>query len=300
MPSTMTIMRSLNLNWIRSFEAAARRLSFTEAAEELGMTQAGVSQHIRLLEKELREPLFLRLPRALRLTDAGAAYHHVVLESFSRLRLGTTEIFGSNSHGLVTLRANMGFIAYWLAPRLGAFLDAHPTIQLRIAAAVHGMDTVWEGIDMEVRYDSDRKPGLDAVCLMSDAFFPVCHPRIAARLAAPADLLRERLLHVIGNRHGWPEWFGLVGIAAAALTGLQSDTSATALALAEQGVGVALGHASLVQGLIAEGRLVRPFAPALQSQGVFYLIEPSGRPISPQARILRAWLLRESTTTGCL
>jgi LysR family glycine cleavage system transcriptional activator len=289
----MAIMRSLNLNWIRSFEAAARRLSFTEAAKELGMTQAGVSQHIRLLEMELGEPLFLRLPRALRLTDAGAAYQHVVLESFSRLRLGTMEIFGSNSQGLVTLRANMGFIAYWLAPRLGEFLDAQPAIQLRIAAAVHGMDTVWDGIDMEVRYDSDRTSGLDAVCLMSDALFPVCHPSIAGRLAAPTDLLRERLLHVIGNRHGWPEWLASVGISASALTGLQSDTSATALALAEQGVGVALGHASLVEGLIAEGRLIRPFAPALQTKGVFYLIEPSGRPISPQARIVREWLLQE-------
>jgi DNA-binding transcriptional LysR family regulator len=99
------VRRSLNLTWIRSFEASVRPLSFAKAAQELALTQAGVSQHVRMLEHEVGEPLFLRRSKAVRLTDAGSAYLHVVQESLERLCLGTSDIFGVASEGLVRLRA---------------------------------------------------------------------------------------------------------------------------------------------------------------------------------------------------
>ena len=191
---------SLNLNWIRSFEASARLLSFTKAAQELALTQAGISQHIRSLEQELGEPLFIRLPRAVRLTDAGEAYLHVVRESLGRLRLGTSDIFGGGYEGPVRLRAEPGFIDYWLACRLQDFLDIYPDISLQLSAIVCGVETNWDAVDMEVRYESDRIGGMDAITLMGDAVFPVCHPRLATELRRPSDLLQQRLLHVTGNR----------------------------------------------------------------------------------------------------
>src|SRR5688572_16608055 len=119
--------RSLNLNWVRSFEAAARQLSFTEAATELGMTQAAVSKHVRLLEQVVGAPLFLRLPRRLQLTDAGEAYLHVVADCLSALRRSTGEIFKSRQEGgLVTVRCNVGLATHWLPRRLPTFLAAHP------------------------------------------------------------------------------------------------------------------------------------------------------------------------------
>src|ERR1700761_4336760 len=129
-----------NLNWIRSFEASARALSFTEAARELNMTQAGVSQHVRLLEYNLNQILFHRLPRGLQLTDVGEAYLHVVRESFEQLTSGTAEIFGEGRRGVVTVRTNVAFATHWLASRVADFRIRFPEIRLRLLAAVHGSD----------------------------------------------------------------------------------------------------------------------------------------------------------------
>jgi LysR family glycine cleavage system transcriptional activator len=274
-------------------------LSFTKAAQELALTQAGVSQHIRLLEQELGEPLFLRLPRAVRLTDAGEAYLHVVRESLERLRLGTSDIFGAGSEGLVRLRADPGFIDYWLAPRLQDFLDSYPDISLQVSVIVHGSETVWDAVDMEVRYESERMGGMDAITLMGDAVFPVCHPSLGGALRQPSDLLQQRLLHVTGNRRGWTEWLSAAGVNAPAKTALlQTDSGATTLVLAERAIGVALGHSSLVMPLLQQGRLIRPFAPALETVGIFYLITPSDHPLRRQARLFRDWLLAEGSNTS--
>jgi LysR family glycine cleavage system transcriptional activator len=293
------VRHSLNLNWIRSFEASARLLSFTKAAQELALTQAGISQHIRSLEQELGEPLFIRLPRAVRLTDAGEAYLHVVRESLGRLRLGTSDIFGGGYEGPVRLRAEPGFIDYWLARRLQDFLDIYPDISLQLSAIVCDVETNWDAVDMEVRYESDRIGGMDAITLMGDAVFPVCHPRLATELRRPSDLLQQRLLHVTGNRRGWTEWLSAAGINSPSKPALlQTDSGATSLVLAERGIGVALGHSSLVTPLLQQGRLVRPFAFSLETVGIFYLITPSDHPLRRQARLFRDWLLAEGSKTS--
>lgn len=291
--------QALNLNWIRSFEAAARHLSFTDAAGELNITQAAVSKHVRLLEQVLGEPLFMRQPRALVLTDAGEAYLHVVSETLAGLRRGTDEIFPVRQDaGLVTVRCNMGLATHWLASRLGTFLDAHPGISVRLLAVVHGSDAVWEGIDMELRYDSDHAEGYEAVPFRPDNLFPVCSPGVAERLKAPEDLLKERLLHVIGNRHGWSEWLAHAGVEAPDLPlDLQVDTSAISLALAEAGVGVALGHSSLVTDLLRVGRLVKPFSPELVANDIYHLIRPIGEPPNPAAGAFATWLLAQAERT---
>jgi LysR family glycine cleavage system transcriptional activator len=286
--------RALNLNWVRSFEASARLLSFTKAARELALTQAGVSQHIRMLEQELGEPLFLRLPRAVRLTDAGEAYLRVVKESFERLRLGTSDIFGKGREGTVRLRADPGFIAYWLAPRLNGFLEAYPDISLQILDVMHGVETVWDGVDMEVRYDSDRIGGMDAIALIGDAVFPVCHARLGSHLRNPSDLQQQRLLHVIGNRRGWADWFALAGVSSSGKTAvLQTQSTATAIVLAEQAVGIALCPSCLVTSQLQKQQLMRPFGPAFETVGIFYLITPSLQPLRRQARHFKDWLLAE-------
>lgn len=282
----------LNLNWIRSFEAAARRLSFTEAARELNLTQAGVSQHVRLLEHYLGEPLFVRMHRTMQLTDAGEAYLHVVTDALSRLRISTTEIFGANDISLVTIRCNVALATHWLSLQLASFLDANPKVSVRLLAAVHGEDTLWDGIDMELRYDSDHADGFTVHAFRADALFPVCTPALAGTLARPEDLLNTRLLHVIGNRRGWSEWFAAVGVSTDAMPiGVQVDTSAIALSLCEHGVGVALGHSALVGHLLADGTLVRPFEQELDASEIFHLVLPTHRPRSVAADRFVNWIL---------
>jgi LysR family glycine cleavage system transcriptional activator len=287
--------RLLNLNWIRSFEPSARHLSFTGAARELNMTQAGISQHVRLLEGQLRESLFHRLPRGLQLTDAGEAYLRVVRESFDHLTFGTDEIFGHGEEGLVTVRTNVAFATHWLAPRLARFHAQFPAIALRLTAAVHGLDTVWEGVDLEIRYGHDHATGLSSQPVTTDRLFPVCRPALAASLREPRDLLRQRLIHVIGNRQGWTDWFAKAGLRGVSFDQvLQTDTSAIGLELAAEGVGIALGHSSLVEPMIRAGRLARPFAVEIDAQGPFYLVAPSDRPMRPEAQSFKTWLLAEA------
>ncbi len=288
--------RSLNLNWIRSFEASARLLSFTQAAQELALTQAAISQHVRLLEQELGEPLFLRLSKAVRLTDAGEAYLPVVRESLERLRAGTSDLFGAGREGSVRLRADPGFIDCWLAPRLQDFLGAYPDILLQVSVAIGGIDNDWSTADMEVRYESTQMGGVDATVLVGGTVFPVCHPSLSQALRQPCDLLHQRLLHVTGHRHGWSEWFHVAGaVLPDGARLLQADSGVTTLVMAEQGIGVALGHSALVLPLLQQGRLVRPFMPGLATPGMFHLITPSDHPLKRQARLFRNWLLAKGS-----
>lgn len=292
----VNVMRpGLNLNWIRSFEAAARLQNFTEAGQELGMTQVGVSQHIRLLEQNLGEVLFHRLPRGVKLTDAGEAYLHVVRESLDRLRDGTRDIFSRRAaRQLVTVRCNVAFANHWLAPRLACFQAEHADIVVRLLASVHSTDMVWEGVDMEIRYDPDDSAWMDATLLFPDTLFPVTCPEIAGRLQTPESLLGEYLIQVIGNRRGWNEWLRAAGLPDVEnFKQLQTDTSGIALSLAQGGSGVALGHLSLVGPQLAGGQLIRPFDIELETPGVFYLVAPSEKGLSPAARKFKAWLLGE-------
>lgn len=290
----------LNLNWIRSFEAAARLQNFTEAGQELGMTQVGVSQHIRLLEQNLGEVLFHRLPRGVKLTDAGEAYLHVVRESLDRLRDGTRDIFSRRvARQLVTVRCNVAFANHWLAPRLARFQAQHDDISVRLLASVHNAEMVWEGVDMEIRYDPDDSPWHDATLLFADALFPVCCPDMAERLKSPENLLGEHLIQVIGNRRGWNEWLRMAGLPEVDnFRQLQTDTSGLAISLAQSGAGVALGHRSLVEPLLASGQLTRPFDLELKTSGVFYLIAPNDKVVRPAAGLFKSWLLRECGEAG--
>lgn len=274
-------------------------LSFTKAAQELGLTQAGVSQHMRMLEQQLGERLFVRLPRAVRLTDAGEAYLRVVRESLERLRLGTSDIFGSGSEGAVRLRAEPGFVSFWLAQRISSFLTTYPDISLQISPIVQGIDTDWDDFDIEVNFDGDRMSGLDAIALMDDPVFPVCNAQLARELRSPKDLTTQRLLNVATLRRGWTEWLAMAKVTPDPETSvLQIDSVESALSFAEQGIGVALSHGSFAESLLKQGRLIRPFPAPLETIGIFYLVTPSAFPLRRQARLFRDWLLAEGTKSA--
>jgi LysR family glycine cleavage system transcriptional activator len=287
------------LNWLRAFEAAARHMSFTGAARELNVTQAAVSQQVKLLERHLERPLFDRLPRSLALTDAGEAYLPAVRDAFERLADGTEEVFGAHGGGPLTVRCAVSFALLWLAPRLARFRAAHPDLALRVTNAVWPVESGWDAVDLEVRYGGGKWPGLRAERLTSDRLFPVCGPALmagASGLRRPADLRRFELLHVIGQRHGWPHWLKAAGVdTAGASPGAQFDTSAMALEVAANGGGVALGRGPLVDGHIRAGRLAVPFGPEMPTDEAFYLVAPADRVEHAEAAKFRAWLTAELT-----
>jgi len=285
--------------WLRTYEAAARHMSFTRAAAELSVTQSAVSQQIRLLEDRLGEPLFHRLPQSVQLTDAGRAYLPVVRDAFEQLTLGTEQLFGYSRGRLVSISVTPGFGEFWLAPCLGDLFALHPDIEIRVTSTVWDADFGESGVDLEVRYGTGEWPELEVGRLTREFVMPVCSPTVAERLGDdPQRLAGERLLHVDGFRNGWSEWLRFAGIddgesTRDVMAGADShfDTAILPLKLAEEGAGVALGRWSLTARRIRSGHLVAPFQRPMPVDEAFYLTWPAHHELRDDAARVRDWLL---------
>ncbi|NJK42512.1 MAG: LysR family transcriptional regulator, partial [Aquincola sp.] len=147
------------LTWLRAFEAAARTLSFTEAAAELNLTQAAISKHVRSLEQHLLQPLFIRRPRGVELTRSGAAYLPKVQDALQRLAMGTREVFGQRRSNVLTVRCAVSFAVNWLSPRLPDYLNRNPGKALRLLSNVWNEPFDAQDIDLDIRYGTGNWPG---------------------------------------------------------------------------------------------------------------------------------------------
>lgn len=277
------------LLWLQAFEAAARTLSFTAAGRELGVTQAAISQRIRLLEDRLGQKLFVRHARSLSLTPAGQAWLPSIHDGFARIGEGTQEVFGSEPEQPVTLRTTPVMQQNWLAPRLLAFHRAHPDIVVRLVSAIWPDDFGPEGADLEIRYGRGEWSGVEAVSLGEEQMLPACSPALADTLLEPADLAGHTLLHAVGFAVGWPTWFEQAGVAGLdrACPALTCDNQVMTLALASRGGGVALTHQRLLEN---RDDLVAPFELAVPSEEGFWLVRPSRRQRQEEASLLWSWL----------
>ncbi|WP_163559392.1 LysR substrate-binding domain-containing protein [Halomonas sp. NO4] len=277
------------LLWLQAFEAAARTLSFTAAGRELGVTQAAISQRIRLLEDRLGQKLFVRHPRSLTLTPAGQAWLPSIHDAFARLAEGTQEVFGAAPARAVTLRTTPVIQQSWLAPRLLAFHRAHPEVAVRLVSAIWPDDFGPQGADLEIRYGLGDWTDMEAVSLGDESLLPVCAPALAERLDEPADLAGHTLLHALGFATGWPNWLEQAGVAGLErhCSALNCDNQVMTLALASRGGGVALTHRRLLE---SRDDLVVPFALAVPSEERFWLVRPLRRSDHPDALLLWEWL----------
>jgi LysR family glycine cleavage system transcriptional activator len=189
------------LNWLRSFETAARHLSFTRAAEELNVTQAAVSQQVKALENNLGIPLFRRVHNRLFLTYAGQAWLPKLRAGFDLLASGTEELHIYDQGASLTVRLPSSFSIQWLVPRLDRFHARFPTIDIRLLALGQAGDVAGAAIDLDIRNGTGDWPGQESTLLMHENVFPVCSPRIAQGdhpLKVPGDLASHELLHVSG------------------------------------------------------------------------------------------------------
>ena len=279
------------LTWLRAFEAAARTLSFTHAGEELHLTQAAISKHVKALEHHLRQPLFLRRPRGLELTKSGAAYLPKVQDALQRLAIGTREVFGGRRNAALTVRCAVSFAVNWLMPRLPDYLDRHPGNAVRLLSSVWNEPFDAEDVDLDIQYGTGDWPGCTSHRLTWETITPLCAPD--CKPTTPDELRHHRLLHVLGYHEGWGIWLKAAGATRVdAGSGLHMDTSLTAFELAAQGAGVALGRSSLASHAFAAGRLVAPFALAVPIDESFHLVEPAGGPRHPDAAAFTDWLTR--------
>jgi LysR family glycine cleavage system transcriptional activator len=279
---------------IRVFEAAARLGGFTRAAEELAMTQAAVSYQIKLLEERVGQPLFLRHSRQVTLTETGRRLSAAVTEAFDTLRSAFAAV-RAEAGGVLTISAVPSFGSNWLAPRLGGFQLAHPTLAVRLSTSSELVDFARDEVDVAIRDGSGPWPGLAMHRLFAVRFAPLCSAELLRRfgpLTAPADLLRLPLLspHDIW----WQQWFARAGVATADLAtrpGIRLDSQHMDGRAALAGQGVAMLSPDLWVDELRAGLLVQPFDLVGDEGHAYWLVYPETRRRLPKIRAWRDWLL---------
>src|SRR5438045_3800320 len=181
----MAIGRLPSLNGLRAFEAAARHLSFTQAASELNVTQTAISHQIKRLEEELGIRLFVRQNRALTLTPQAQDYLPGIRAAFNDLRLATDRLLRKDDDRVLTVSTLASLAAKWLLPRLATFQEAHHGIDVRITTSTSLVDFERDNVDAAIRYGRGQWPGVRSDWLMADELFPVCRPAIVNRYKPP-------------------------------------------------------------------------------------------------------------------
>lgn len=268
------------LNWLRSFEAAARHLSFTAAAEEIGLTQSAVSQQVKSLETRLGVPLFMRHARGLALTDAGRQLVPEVAAPLQALASAMTDVDAGPSKGLLTIAASVS-VAHWIiAPRLPDFKTRFPDLRIRLLSAIWPDDFNTTRADVEIRFGSAKQAGPDAQPLLPNRLIAVKSPNLNGTLQ---DL---PLVEAVGTSSGWQAWAKTICDTAA--PSLYTDTYGMALHLAVHGNGVALVSELLADHALKTGLVVRAHPASLPSREGYHLSISKDK---PEARHLRDWLL---------
>lgn len=287
------------LSAIRAFEAAARHLSFTRAAGELGMTQAAVSYQIKVLEERVGTPLFLRRPRQVALTETGQRLAQAATDAFALIADAYAAARGEAT-GTLSITTVLTFASNWLARRLGSFQIAHPDIAVRIDTSSNLVDFAREDVDVGIRSGGGKWPGLVAHRLFPLKFTPMLSPSLAASIGGvkePADLLR---LPVLGaGDPWWGQWFAKAGVPSDSLakrpdTRMGSQAYEATAAVAGQGVAI-LSPVFVVDEL-ADGRLIQPFELVGDDGHAYWLVYSETRRNVPKIRAFRDWLLAEVAT----
>jgi LysR family glycine cleavage system transcriptional activator len=284
------------LNALRAFEAAARHLSFTRAAEELHVTQAAVSHQIRALEDRLGRKLFRRVGRNLFLTDAAQVYLADLRAAFDRIDEATRRLEARDRGGVLNATVLPSFAAMWLLPRLGRFRAAHPEIDVRLSSDSEMVDFARSDFDIGIRTGRGRWPGLRSDLVLTEQLTVVCSPELARSvgLRTPRDLARTTLLHD-EPRERWAIWFRRLGIDDIdPWRGPGFSHSNMVIQAAVAGQGVAVVGETLAADELRAGRLVRPFAETLPTDYSYYLVYLEAAAERPKIVAFRDWILAEA------
>lgn len=296
------------LNALVAFEAAVRHMSFTRAASELHLSQSAVSRQIVHLEQFLGRALFVRKPRQLILTRAGESYARHVREILDECVHATSEVMKSAGENELTLACTAGVAQFWMVPRLSRFRRAHPQIKLRlIVRDVISTLSSFE-FDIGVYYlKSGAVEGFETLSLMPESVFPVCSPDYLADCRAhhgvndhedltPAMLACETLLMLEDAQSlwiAWPQWFRYHGLEPRLTQTIVFNHYPALVEMAVLGQGMVLGWQHIIDGQIAQGRLVRATHLSASHGGGYYLLTPQERRENRATRLFKQWLAEE-------
>jgi LysR family transcriptional regulator, glycine cleavage system transcriptional activator len=278
---------------LRALEAAARRRSYSRAAEELAVTHGAVSQQIRKLEAELGARLFERRGNAMIPTAAAERLAGEVGQALAILR-GAVATF-SDAAELEPLRVSLDpqFAGRWLPSRLPRLLTDPAGANLELLVDEQRANFVTDGVDVAVRYGAGRWDGVESQTLFLETLFPLCSPGFAQRhpMRGPADLLSVPLLH--HTHRPWSLWFAEVALEPPTAEGLVFSDSVMLLEAAAEGLGVALARSGLVEQDLRTGRLVAPLDCSTPSELGFHLVWRADSRKLRRIEALRDWLTAE-------
>lgn len=306
------------LNALRAFEAAARHLSFSQAAAELSVTPAAVSHQVKGLENLLGVPLFRRLTRGVALTDEGRAYLPGLTEGFDRLAEASARIARHGLAGRLVVSAIPSFAMRWLLPRLADFRQRYQDLDMDVEATIQRVDFGRDDVDIALRYGRGDWPNVHWELFLNETVFPVCSPKLlegAATLRTPGDLKHHTLLHDSQIKHhtllhdgqikineswmGWPSWLALLDVEDVDTErGPRFSDSTMMLEACAAGHGVAIGRRSLCEADLAQGRLVRLFGIERPANFDYYFVCRPGTVDRPKIAAFRGWLFEMAAAFG--
>ncbi len=290
---------NLNLNWLRTFEAAARLSGFSAAARELGLTQVAVSQQIKSLETKLGHDLFIRHPKKVQLTQAGKAYLPSVREGLEKLSHATYGLFGSDINRTIVVRASIAVLT-WLSPSLNNFRQQYPNIKLKFVTSIWPDPVDTQKVDVDIVLMPNRKHAESSEKLSDEFIVPICGMETINKKYSIHDLSKMEPIHIVGYDDHWSRYmnhFEPVAKASNVETmGLQVDTSVLACELVASGTGCAVLIERFAKRSIDMGRAIRIVGepiPLHQSHFFFKTETANEESVSAEIEAFKDWIRSE-------
>ena len=286
-------MKIIPLNALRTFEAVASHLSFAQGAKALNVSPAAVSSQVRSLERRLNQPLFHRRGRQITLTETGRRLLPGVQRGLAELRQAVQSVTQDHSEGVLNVSMMPSFLQKWLMPRLGAFQNAHPDLDLRISADDNRVDFEQTNFHAAIRFGPGDAEGLVSEHLLEDWILPVCS-RGFLEQHGPFESVREmqqRFDLLFAPNSVWDPWFRKFGESTRDSRWSLLNDSLSILMAAEQGEAIALSRWSLVARDIGAGRLVRPVDTVIRSDWSHFFVAPPHYFDLPKVATFRDWLM---------
>ena len=295
-------LQSISINGIRVFEAAARLSNFAEAAAELNVTPAAVSQQIKKIENRLGVQLFERTGRSIKLTKFGYRLHSGVSDALTGLdeAVGRAKDRSFSNH--ISISTAGAFAARWLVPRLDHWRAANPDVDIRVSTSGQLVDFERDQIDLAIRIGDGQYPGLFSEILLPETIVPLCHPNLLDGdhpLNTPEDLVHHTLIHfkpVVGDINtDWGDWLATAGVEGVDHTrGLFFNDHFVAVNAAMTGQGVLLSPRTFIADDLRRKMLVVPFGDKIPQKLGWHIVMPQSNLEQPNIAGFREWLISES------
>lgn len=292
--------KPLPLIQINAFEAAARHLSFSRAAQELNVQQPAISRQVAALEATLGVALFLRSKPRLTLTEEGQTLADAVSRGFGAIRAAFEDIRARDSHNSIVVSAAIGFTSLYLLPRLAGFQTLHPDIKVQIMTRDQNPDYDVTRCDAVIVFGDGGIPGLRSRQVFPETMVAVCRPDYlpSQNPLGLAELAGERLLHMSGPAHSgdWERFFAETGHSVAKPPGHDRFLSYMVyLRAIQNGLGIGIGWRPMIDEFLAGGSLIKASAHECRTDRGYYCSVTQGGSARPEVSLFLDWLTQDQT-----